>query len=246
MEHRYLQPSAQLAFDIEALRCLDVLEVDAAERRFQRRDDFDEPVRVELIEFDVENIDAGKLLEQHRLTLHDGLGGQRTNVAEAEHGSAIGHDADQVAARGIAECCRRVFVNRLARCGNTRGIGQRKVALVDNCCQTIAIFSGVGFSVILRAPRAGVMFGRGHGCEGHMRRTVIIVPTRSCARPGTLCARQPNAAAFSDVSGGLTGFPRPIFTRPFFDLDKLDNCRRERKLQATFPKACRMAWARQP
>ena len=165
MEHRDLQPRAQLAFDIEALRGLDVLEVDAAECRFQRRNDFDEPVRVELIEFDVEDIDAGKLLEQHRLALHDGLGSQRTNVAEAEHGGAVGHDADQVAARGIAECCSRVLVDRLARCGNTRGIGQRKVALVDELlCRGDRDFSRRRLLVILERRAAQILvFGRGHG-----------------------------------------------------------------------------------
>src|SRR5690606_7427392 len=46
VEHRDVHPLAQLALDDEALRRLDVLEVDAAEGRLQRGDDVDQLVRV--------------------------------------------------------------------------------------------------------------------------------------------------------------------------------------------------------
>ena len=40
-------------------------------------------------DLDVEHVDAGELLEQDRLALHHGLGGERPDIAEAEHGGAV-------------------------------------------------------------------------------------------------------------------------------------------------------------
>ena len=39
-------------------------------------------------------------LNSTRLAFHHRLAGERADVAEAEHGGAVGDDADQVAARG--------------------------------------------------------------------------------------------------------------------------------------------------
>ena len=77
--HAALQP----LLDLEALRRLDVLEVDAAEGRLERRHHLDEPVDVLLGHLDVEHVDAGELLEQDGLALHHGLRGERADVAEA-------------------------------------------------------------------------------------------------------------------------------------------------------------------
>ncbi|MCC6559804.1 MAG: hypothetical protein IT478_00490, partial [Xanthomonadales bacterium] len=72
MEHRNLDAFAQLLLDDEALRRLDVLKVDAAEGRLERGDDVDQLVRIALVDFDVEHVDAGELLEQHALAFHAG------------------------------------------------------------------------------------------------------------------------------------------------------------------------------
>ena len=92
------EPLLELLLHIEALGRLDVFEVDAAERRFQRGNVLDELVGVFLVELDVEHIDAGELLEQAAFALHHRLGGQRADVAKAQHGGAVGDDAHQVAA----------------------------------------------------------------------------------------------------------------------------------------------------
>jgi hypothetical protein len=63
MEHRDLQPLAQLALHVEALRGLDVFQVDAAKGRLESGDRFDQPVGVVFIQFNIEYIDAGELLE---------------------------------------------------------------------------------------------------------------------------------------------------------------------------------------
>ena len=130
VKHRNLHARTQLAFDVEAFRRLDVFEVDAAEGRLQRRDHFDELVRVELIDFDVEHIDARELLEQHRLALHHRLGRERADVAEAEHRGAVGDHGHQVTARGVAERVDRIGDDLFASRGHTRRIRQCEIALV--------------------------------------------------------------------------------------------------------------------
>ena len=78
VEHRDVHALAQLALDVEAVRRLDVLQVDAAEGRLQRRDDVDQLVQIVLfVDLDVEHVDAGELLEQDGLAFHHRLGRQR-------------------------------------------------------------------------------------------------------------------------------------------------------------------------
>src|SRR5262249_29224881 len=100
VEDGNLHALAQLALDVEAVRRLDVLEVDAAEGGLQRGDAVDQLVEVVLGHFEVEDIDAGELLEQHALAFHDGLGGQRADIAQAQHRRAVGNHGDEVAAGG--------------------------------------------------------------------------------------------------------------------------------------------------
>ena len=96
-----LHPRLELLLDVEALGRLDVLEVDAAERRLEAGDAFDELVGVLLVDFDVERVDVRELLEEDALAFHDGLGAQRADVAEAEHGGSVGHDGDAVSLPGV-------------------------------------------------------------------------------------------------------------------------------------------------
>jgi hypothetical protein len=98
VEYRDLHALAQFTLDIEALGCLDVFEVDATEGRLQRRDHFDQLVRIALVDLDVEHVDAGELLEQHRLAFHHRFGRQGADRAQAQHCGAVGDDRDKIAA----------------------------------------------------------------------------------------------------------------------------------------------------
>ena len=89
---------AQALLDVEALRRLDVFEIDPAKRRpkiFHRIDEF---VRILGPDFQVDRIDVGESLEQHRLAFHHRLRSKRAEVAEAEDRRAVGNDRDHVAA----------------------------------------------------------------------------------------------------------------------------------------------------
>ena len=98
VEDRDAHAAPQRLFDDEAVRGLDVLKIDAAEARLQRRDDLHQALRVALVDLDVEDIDVGELLEQHRLAFHDRLRGQAADGTQTEHGGAVGDHRHQVAA----------------------------------------------------------------------------------------------------------------------------------------------------
>src|SRR5450759_233129 len=96
MENGDLHPRLELLLDVEALGRLNVLEVDAAERGLEAGDALDELVGVLFVDFDVENVDVGEPLEEDGLSFHDGLTGERTDVAQPEHGRAVRDDGDAI------------------------------------------------------------------------------------------------------------------------------------------------------
>ena len=68
---------AQALLDDETFRRLDVLEIDAAERGPEIAHAVDERLGVFGVDFQIDRIDVGEALEQHRLALHHRLGGER-------------------------------------------------------------------------------------------------------------------------------------------------------------------------
>ena len=128
MEHRNLHALAQPALDLETFRGLDVLQINAAEGRLQAGDDIDQLVHVELVDLDIEHIDAGELLEQHALAFHHRLGGQRPDGAQPQHRRAVGDHTDQVAARGEVIGFLRIIDDGIARHRHAGRIGQPQIA----------------------------------------------------------------------------------------------------------------------
>ena len=52
-------------------------------------------------DLEVEDVEVGELLEEIAFALHHRLAGERADVAEAEHGGAVGDDGDEVALRRV-------------------------------------------------------------------------------------------------------------------------------------------------
>jgi hypothetical protein len=125
VEDRDLHALAQFALDIETFGRLDVFQVDATEGRLQRRDHFDQLVRIALVDLDVEHVDAGELLEQYRLAFHHRLGRQGADRAQAQHRGAIGDNRDKIATCGVAESVYRVGDDFLGGGGDAGRIRQR-------------------------------------------------------------------------------------------------------------------------
>ena len=97
--------SRNLRLDDETFGRLDVLKIDAAERRLHGGDHVDELVGIVFGELDVEHVDVGEFLEEAGLAFHHGLAGERADVAEAQHRGAVGDDRDEIAARGEVRAC---------------------------------------------------------------------------------------------------------------------------------------------
>src|SRR3546814_15042358 len=60
-----------------------------------------ELVDVAGVDLEVDAVDVGETLEQHRLAFHHRLRGLRTEIAEAEHGGAVRDDGDDAAFGGV-------------------------------------------------------------------------------------------------------------------------------------------------
>ena len=129
VEDRDVAALLERLLDLEALGRLDVLEVDAAERRREQLAEADHLFRVFGFDLDVEHVDVGETLEQDALALHHRLAGQRADIPEAEHGGPIGHDRDEVALVGVLVGELGVLGDVEARLRHARCVGQRQIAL---------------------------------------------------------------------------------------------------------------------
>jgi hypothetical protein len=89
----------------------------------------DEGVDVLGVDFEVDRIDVGEALEQHRLAFHHRLRGKRPEVAEAEDRRAVRDHRDEVAAGCVVEGLVGVGGDGLHRHRDPRRIGQRQIAL---------------------------------------------------------------------------------------------------------------------
>ncbi|MNZ60426.1 hypothetical protein D3C78_784950 [compost metagenome] len=152
VEHWDVALFDQCALDLEALRRLDVFQVDAAEGDGDALDGIDEGLRALGVDFDVEHIDTGEALEQHALAFHDRLGGQRAEVAQAENRGAVGNHRHQVALAGVLEGQLGITGDLADRLGHARAVRQRQVAGGNGRLgQLDAEFSGAGLGVIFES-----------------------------------------------------------------------------------------------
>ena len=130
VEHRNVHALGEFLLNVEALGRLDVFQVDAAQGGLHRRDDLDQLVRIAFGQFDVEHVHAGKLFEQAALAFHHRLGGQRADIAQAQHGGAVGDHAHQVGTGGEFSGLRGIGFDVQAGVSHARRVGQRQIALV--------------------------------------------------------------------------------------------------------------------
>ena len=103
VKHRNVEQLAQPLFDDEALRRLDVLEIDAAKGRVQKAHAIDELVDIAGVDLEIDRVDVGKALEQRAFALHDRLGGERAEIAEPQDRRAVRDHRDEIALRGVVE-----------------------------------------------------------------------------------------------------------------------------------------------
>ena len=132
VEDRNVTDLLQALLDLEAAGRADVLEVDAAERAGDEIDGADQLLGVFGADAEREGVHIGKFLEERALALHDGHARLGTDVAETEHGGAVGDDRDKVGAAGQLEGLVVVLLDFKAGLRNAGGVGDRQiVAVVD-------------------------------------------------------------------------------------------------------------------
>ena len=90
-------------------------------------DRLDDLVGVLGVEADRERIDAGELLEEQRLALHDRHGGFGADVAQAQDGGAVGDDGDGVLLDRVLVRHGRLVVDRHADPSDAGGVRHRQV-----------------------------------------------------------------------------------------------------------------------
>src|ERR1700728_4697110 len=129
MKARDVEQFTQLLLDDETFRRLDILEIDAAPTLAEQFDAIDEFVGIFGRDFKIDRIDIGKALEQRRLAFHHRLRRQRTKIAEAENGGAVGDDGDEIALGRVVVGERLIRGDGQHRDGDAGRIGERKVAL---------------------------------------------------------------------------------------------------------------------
>ena len=83
VHHGDVEGALQALLNIEALRSLDVLQVDAAKGGGNLLHGLTELLGVFLVNLDVEDVDTAINLEQQSLALHDGLAADGSYVAES-------------------------------------------------------------------------------------------------------------------------------------------------------------------
>ena len=178
------------------------------------------------VDFDVKHVNAGKLLEQHRLAFHHRLGRQRADVAQAQYGRAVGNDSDQVAPAGVFEGVVGVFDDFFARRGHTGRIGQCQVVLVDQLfggrdrdlarCWELVVFERSLAQLGFFLKRVSVVVGYGGGFVlGHRASWCVGGAGTKKAGPGW-AGEGADCRPRGFGPGGAGAGPRPGFTTPWF------------------------------
>ena len=81
-------------------------------------------------DLEIEDVEVGELLEEVPLAFHHRLAGERADVAEAEHGGAVGDDGDEVALGRVLVGELGIALDLEAGLGDAGRVGEREVALV--------------------------------------------------------------------------------------------------------------------
>ena len=89
MENRNIHQLAQLLFNDETVRGLDILEIDSAESGPKITHGTDEFIDVLGVDFKVNGIDVGKAFEQNGLAFHYRLRSQGAQIAQTKNCGAI-------------------------------------------------------------------------------------------------------------------------------------------------------------
>ncbi len=129
VEHRDAHRLAQPLLDVEALRRLDVLQVDPPESRLEQLHHANELVGILGVDFEIEHVDVGEPLEQDALAFHHRLARLGADVAESQHGRPVADHGDKIGPRRVAAHQPWVRLDFAASPGDARRVGQAQIEL---------------------------------------------------------------------------------------------------------------------
>ena len=129
MEDGNIHRLLQLALDHETLGRLDILEVDAPERRPHQLDRRDEGVDVFSIEFDIDGVHVREPFEEDGFPFHHRFRRQRPKVAQTQHRRPVRDHGDQISLGRVIVRERRILGDGRTGHGDAGRIGQRQVTL---------------------------------------------------------------------------------------------------------------------
>ncbi len=124
MEHGNVEQFAKPLLDDKTVGRANVFQVDAAKGGAEIAHAIDQRIDVFGFDEDVDAVDIGEALEQDRLALHDRLGRQRAQIAQAENGGAVRHDGNEIALVCQVVGKRRIVCNRLNRHRDPRRVSE--------------------------------------------------------------------------------------------------------------------------
>ena len=127
VENRNIHAFLQRTFDIEALRSLDVLQIDAAKARRHELDGLHNLIDALRVEADGDSVHTRKPLEQDGFALHDRKACACADIAKTEHRRSVGHDSDHISLRRIVINLAEILLDFQTGRRNTRRIGQGKI-----------------------------------------------------------------------------------------------------------------------
>ena len=122
----------ELAFDFEAARCGNILQIDAAEAAGDEIDRIHKFVHIVRFYAEREGIHVAEGLEQNAFSLHNGHSGLRADVPKAEDGAAVGDDGTEIPAARQLVAFVHVLLDLQTRLGYARRVGEGEIVLGCN------------------------------------------------------------------------------------------------------------------
>ena len=127
MEDGNIHGLLEFFFDIETLGGLDVLQVDAAEGRFEKLAHLDDFIGVFRVDFYVEHVDIGKALEKNAFAFHDRLSCERAYIPQTKDSCSVRNYRNKVSLCGIFICVLGILLYFQTWLGHPWRISQREV-----------------------------------------------------------------------------------------------------------------------
>ena len=129
VHHGDVEGLLEALLDVEALRGLDILEVDTTKGGSDALYCLAELLGILLGYLDIEYVDTTVDLEEQTFTLHDGLAAHGADVAQTEYGSTVRDNGYQVTLIGVLVSCVGVLLNLQTGIGHAGRIGETQVGL---------------------------------------------------------------------------------------------------------------------